>query len=125
MGSTKLHERELCPFLDLYSTNMQQTIPIHFVLSGAPVSGTGTRPDVSFDSHSIPHGGSITVTAQSRGGWVFCGVLEHGCGAYLLVEGATVTYLEGFSGDEVAVKFFLQHDGVSSLVQVIYNTRPD
>jgi hypothetical protein len=107
------------------SSEGSSPIPLQFVLSGAPVSGTGTRPEVSFDSHSIPQGGTLTVTAQSKGGWVFCGVLEHGCGEYLLVEGATVTYLEGFSGDEVTVKFLLQHDGESSSVKVTYNTRPD
>ena len=100
-------------------------IPLHFALSGAPVSGTGTRPPVTFDTLSIPHGGSITVNAHSSGGWVFCGILEHGCGDYLLVEGASVKYLEGFSGDEVRVQFMLTHDGTSQAVRVIYNTRPD
>ena len=89
------------------------------------MSGTGTRPPVTFDALSIPHGGAVTVTAQSTGGWVFCGILEHGCGDYLLVEGAKVAYLEGFSGDEVRVKFMLTHDGSSQAVKVTYNTRPD
>lgn len=89
----------------------------------APVA---SRPAVTFSVSSIPAGGTVTVEGNSPGGWVFCGLLEHGCGDFLRVTGGTAEAVDGFfSGDAGEVRFALTHDGISSEVVVEYCTRAD
>jgi hypothetical protein len=104
-------------------------VPIRFVLpalaSLEPAREQG-RPPVTFSVHALPRGGAATITATSRGGWVFCGTDDAvGCGESLRVLGGEAQYLAGFSGDETEVTFALVHDGVAHEVVVTYNTRPD
>lgn len=73
-------------------------------------------------------GGTVVIFARSSGGWVFDLNLtgEGECSASVLeVIGGTYQYIKGFSGDECRVTFSITHDGVSSEIQVTYNTRPD
>jgi hypothetical protein len=73
-------------------------------------------------------GGTVIIVARSSGGWVFDLNLtgEGECSTSVLeVIGGTYQYIKGFSGDECRVAFSITHDGVSSEIQVTYNTRPD
>jgi len=73
-------------------------------------------------------GGTVIIVARSSGGWVFDLNLtgEGECSTSVLeVIGGTYQYIKGFSGDECRVTFSITHDGVSSEIQVTYNTRPD
>ena len=72
--------------------------------------------------------GTVFVKAHSSGGWVFDLNLtgDGECNSSVLeVTGGSFKYIEGFTGDDCNASFSITHDGKSSEIVVIYNTRPD
>jgi len=103
-------------------------IPITFIPSNNTYGPHNIRPEVLFSHSFVDFGKSVIIKATSKNGWVFdlnlTGTGE--CSKQVLeITGGSVSYLEGFSGDEVTVTFEIKHDGISNAIQVIYNTRPD
>lgn len=76
----------------------------------------------------LPSLGTVFVKAHSSGGWVFDLNLtgDGECNSSVLeVTGGSFKYIEGFTGDDCNAFFSITHDGKSSEIVVIYNTRPD
>lgn len=82
-----------------------------------------------FDTIECIANGEVTVKGEvSIGGGVFCGTeLVDGSlvGDYLKVDGGSVEYLDGWSGDIGEGTFRLKHDGVSAAIVVTYAGRYD
>lgn len=106
-------------------------IPITFRPSTASYGiHNRVRPLVTFthNSNSIETFGTVFVKAHSSGGWVFDLNLtgDGECNSSVLeVTGGSFKYIEGFTGDDCNASFSITHDGKSSEIVVIYNTRPD
>ncbi len=103
------------------------SIPIRYVPAAVPSYGSA-RLRVFFSVDTVPVNGTVTVAAKSSGGWVFdinvTGEGE-GAGAALVAMGGTCAYVSGFSGDDTSAEFTVTHDGMSSEVVIVFNTRPD
>ena len=102
------------------------TVPLHFVVAAEDAR----RPPVSFSStagaaSSIARGATLRVRGCSERGWVFCGLLQGGCGEPFAVAGGAVKLVGGFSGDDCNVELDVTHDGKAAEVVVTYSTRAD
>ena len=101
-------------------------IPIIFIPSNNTYGQN--RPDVLFSDKFVEFGQNVIITATSKNGWVFdLNLTGNGeCSQQVFeITGGYIKYIEGFSGDEVCVVFEIEHDSISTAIQVIYNTRPD
>jgi hypothetical protein len=100
---------------------MSESISVRFL----PSRADNKRPPVEFNVKVLARGATARVVGSSSRGWVFCGLLEDGCGDLLSVAGGEYVAVGGFSGDETRIEFDLKHDGVAREVVVTYSTRAD
>eukprot|EP00930_Biecheleria_cincta_P011704 TRINITY_DN114750_c0_g1_i1.p1 TRINITY_DN114750_c0_g1~~TRINITY_DN114750_c0_g1_i1.p1 ORF type:complete len:101 (-),score=16.00 TRINITY_DN114750_c0_g1_i1:46-348(-) len=100
---------------------MTSSVPLRFICAHENPG----RPAVTFSEHEVPQGGKVLVEGNSAGGWVFCGLLEDGCGDFTTCQGGSIELLEGWSNDDSHVTFSVLHDGSAEEVVMTYNTRAD
>ena len=93
-------------------------IPITFTCSDYDPK----RPAVTFTPTKVSASRSVDVTGNSEGGWVFC---QGPSDNYLTIEGGTIDFVSGFSGDESEIVFTVTHDGFAKTILITYCTRAD